>query len=365
MSIANIGQFDNAVQKKKDTNQKNSLKGVYIFVGPELFSAAKSIAAAVQGLLSENIRDFNFVKLHGGDVDPETLSSFVSGPPFMSELRIAHLPAFEELPSKMEEGVLAALQNCAPSTLVFIEILKEKAQVDKRTKLGKWFDQSPNAQVIPCPALWPKEAASWVQQELRARGIKYENGVPQDLIRLLGTDQRTLAGEIEKLSLYMNPEDSYVSKTDCAQVCSSTLEDNSYALLDSVAARDLEGSLTLLRSLRLAGHPEQRFLYNLAQQFRRVYLAAFLREQGKKSAEIAKELDLKTQYYENIVQRYLKQAQAYNQDELRLALRRIRDGDAAVKAGLRAAKIETEMILFDLCTPGRLAKQQWTGCNKQ
>ena len=344
-----LTQFNSAVQK-------HSLKGIYIFIGPELFSAAQAIAAAVQDLLPESGCDFNFVKLHGGDIDPDTLSSFISSPPFMSEIRIAHLPSFEELPANMEEGVMAALQGCAKSTLVFIEIFKEKPQMDMRKKVGKWAKESPNVQVIPCPALWPNEATSWVQQELRTRGIKFENGVPQDLVSHLGTDQRTLASEIEKLSLYMNPEDSYVSRADCAQVCSSTPEDNIYALVDAVAARDLESSLTLLRSLRLAGHPEQRFLYNLALQFRKVYLASFLREQGRNFAEMAKELDIKTLKYENIVQRFLKQAQAYSRDELRLALRRIRDGDAAIKSGLREAKIETEMILFDLCTPGRLTK---------
>lgn len=349
MDIAqNITQFNNAVQK-------HSLKGIYVFVGPELFSATQAIDVAVQGLLSDSSRDFNFMKIHGGDIEPDVLLSFVSSPPFMSETRIAYLPAFEELPANMEEGVLAALQGCAKSTLVFIEIFNEKAQMDKRRKPGKWFDQGQNAQVILCPALKPYEAANWVQQELRKRGIKYENGVPQDLVSRLGTDQRTLAGEIEKLSLYMNPEDGYISKADCALVCSSTPEDNVYAVLDPVAARDLEGSLTVLRSLRLAGYPEQLFLYNLAMQFRRVYLASFLREQGKNSVEIAKEPGIR---FEFIVPGLLKQAQAYNQDELRLALRRIRDGDAAIKSGLREAKIETEMILFDLCTPGRLSKQK-------
>ena len=177
-------------------------------------------------------------------------------------------------------------------------------------------------------------------------GIKFESGVPQDLVSRLGTDQRILAGEIEKLSLYMNPEEAYISRKDCAQVCSLTLEDNIYALLDPVGVRDLEGSLAVLRSLRLAGYPEQLFLYNLALQFRQVYLASFLREQGNSPAEIAKEMNIR---FEFIVMRLLKQAQVYNRDELRLALRRIRNGDAAIKSGLREAKSkQNDPLIFVL-----------------
>lgn len=347
----NVAQFKQAVQK-------HSLKGIYIFVGPELFAASQAIAAAVQELLPESgSRDFNFIKLYGEAINPVVLASFVSGPPFMSEKRIAHLPAFEELPASLEEDVLNALQNCAKSTLVFIEFLYEKVNLDDKVKrIRDWVKaNSKLVEAIECPALKPSEASGWVQQELRMRGIKFESGVPQDLVSRLGTDQRILAGEIEKLSLYMNPEEAYISRKDCAQVCSLTLEDNIYALLDPVGVRDLEGSLAVLRSLRLAGYPEQLFLYNLALQFRQVYLASFLREQGKSPAEIAKEMNIR---FEFIVMRLLKQAQVYNRDELRLALRRIRNGDAAIKSGLREAKIETEMILFDLCTPGRLLKQQ-------
>lgn len=325
--------------------KKNDISGAYLFLGPEAYLARQLADAAVQAVLPETLRDFNMIRLYGSELEPQSLSAQLASHPFMAERRIVHIPGFEGIPTGREEGILDALKQKAASTVLLIEA----AQIDRRRKLGEWIIS--HCDIVDCPEFKDGEAAAWIQGQFAKRGIRIEAGVPQDLIRRAGTSLFMLAAEIEKLSLYADPDAQYISRSDCESLVPPQPEDQVFGLLDAIGARDLGASVRALQALFAAGQPETLILFVIARQFHQVYLAQYLHSQGAGAPEVGKALNLR---YDFQIRRILEQARAFTEPELRAALRRLRDGDASVKTGAREPRVELEMILFDLCTPGRL-----------
>lgn len=324
--------------------------GGYIFLGPETYIARQLIAAAEDAWLSPGTRDFNMVRLSGGELEPETLAGQVTSQPFMSDIRVVHITSLNELPAGKEEGIAGALKQKAAATVLLIEA----DQLDRRRKLADWLIK--NCVVVECPSLKESEATAWTQAQLEKRGLRFETGVPAEIVRRVGTDLHTLESEIEKLALYCGSDGREIRRSDCAEIVPARPEDQVFGLLDAVGSRDLRGGLAKLQSLLEAGQPESLILYMMAKHMRQVYLARYLGGHGAGRAEIGKALGLR---YDFQVRKVIEQSRLSSEEQLRGALRRLRDGDAAIKSGSREPRVELELVLLDLCSDRVYKKAAW------
>lgn len=326
--------------------KKGPASGGYLFLGPETFVADQLVAAAIDAWLDAGTRDFNMVRLSGGDLDPQALAGQLSSQPFMSPNRIVRVTSMEELPAGRDEGVVTAFRQKAADTVLLVEAI----QLDRRRKAADWLTK--NCVVVECPALKEPEAAAWVQAQLEKSGLQFEAGVPSEVVRRAGTDLHTLAGEVEKLVLYCGSEAQRVTRRDCEQIIPAHPEEQVFGLLDAVGTHNLRTAVAKLQSLLDSGQPETLILFMLAKHFRQVYLARHLSEHGANPAEIGKALGLR---YDFQVRKVLEQSRLNSEFRTRCALRRLRDGDAAIKSGSREPRVELELVLLDLCSgPGTL-----------
>lgn len=323
---------------------KEKAEGAFLLLGPESHTRHRLIAAAFQALLPEGTREFNFMRLSGGETDPRVIAAQVSSHPFMSARRVVHITGLDEWPAGKDEAFIAALQKRAATTV----LLLEASQLDRRRKLGDWLTRS--CTVVECPALKEAEAASWIEGQLKSRGVTSESGVASEIARRVGTDLNMLTAEIEKLVLYCGAA-GRVTRQDCESVISSRPEEQVFGLLDAVGARDLRGSLKALNDLLEAGQAEALILYMITRQMRNIYLARFMTERGTSPGEIGKALNLRFDFQ---VRKLMEQTRAFSENELRAALRRLREGDETIKTGSREPRVELDLVLSDLCLPGRL-----------
>lgn len=323
---------------------KEKVEGAFIFLGPEGHTRHRLIEAAVQALLPEGMREFNLMRLSGGETDPRVIAAQVSSHPFMSARRVVHITGLDEWPAGKDEAFIAALQKRAATTV----LLLEASQMDRRRKLGDWLTRS--CTVVECPALKESEAASWTEGQLKSRGVAAESGVAAEIVRRVGTDLNMLTAEIEKLILYCGAG-GRVTRQDCESVVSSRPEEQVFGLLDALGVRDLRGSLRALSALLESGQAETLILYMITRQIRNIYLALYMTEKGTSPGEIGKALNLRFDFQ---VRKLMEQTRAFSESELRAALRRLREGDEAIKTGSREPRVELDLILSDLCLPGRL-----------
>ena len=130
---------------------------------------------------------------------------------------------------------------------------------------------------------------SYVEEELRRRGLQVAPEGVEELIDRVGQDLRRLMGEVDKLEAFGAGQKS-LSAEDVAAVLGRGLGKPLYLLGDAVSARRTRESLELIDELMREGEEGLRILATLHRSLRQVRGALALREGGSRSDEIGKRL---------------------------------------------------------------------------
>jgi DNA polymerase-3 subunit delta len=137
------------------------------------------------------------------------------------------------------------------------------------SKLGEvaWFD-APEAG----KADGEEVLEQFIQEQLAAADKRFVDDAMPALRELVEPTRRALAGELEKLFLYVGTRRD-ITAADVRAICSATRQAIIWELVDAVAARQLPRALVALENL--LGHGEQPIgvIALLAGQFRLMILA--------------------------------------------------------------------------------------------
>lgn len=174
-----------------------------------------------------------------------------------------------------------------------------------------------------------------VEGELRRRGLRLDPQAVQELIDEVGQDLRRLMGEVDKLEAWRGDEKGALSIDDVHAVLGRGMGRPLYLLSDSVAGRDLPGSVERLQELLDAREEPLRILATLHRSLRQVRAARALRERRTPRAEIAQVLLPPNMQFK--VDSLLAAAGRWSDDDLRGALAALDRADRRVKRGSDAA----------------------------
>ena len=112
------------------------------------------------------------------------------------------------------------------------------------------------------------------------------------LVELVGQDLSTLAREVEKATLYVDPGQA-LDATAIAAACSALAEKEAWDLSTGIAAREPERALGALHRLLAQGESPHRLLGLIAWQLRIVLRAGELQRRGASPDEITRTLRLR------------------------------------------------------------------------
>lgn len=163
---------------------------------------------------------------------------------------------FRDSPLGKTETVKAAVQDLTDTVKAGLPqdqtLMITALKMDKRLAFTKacqaagarFYDYSPPDK--------PYEAAKQVAERLRGilakTGLRMTGAVEEAFLEKVGTETRQMVNEAEKLAVYLG-ERRTVELKDLADVVCASREAPAWDLLDAVGARDLDGSLRLLRQL--------------------------------------------------------------------------------------------------------------------
>ncbi|HXK10315.1 MAG TPA: DNA polymerase III subunit delta [Vicinamibacteria bacterium] len=175
---------------------------------------------------------------------------------------------------------------------------------------------------------------SYVEEELRARGLRLEPQAFEDLLGEVGQDLRRLLGEVDKLEAYAGGRRE-ISADDVAAVLGRGLGQPLYRLSDGFAGRETAGCLELLERLLDDGEEGLRILSALHRALRQVRGARAMREARKPRAEIgARLLPAHMQFKLDAL---LEATRRWSEPDLRKALGALGRADARLKRGADSA----------------------------
>jgi DNA polymerase-3 subunit delta len=169
-----------------------------------------------------------------------------------------------------------------------------------------------------------------VEEELRARGLRFAPDALHDLLAEVGQDLRRLMGEVDKLEAFAGDRRT-ITGDDVSAVLGRGLSQPLYLLSDAFAGRDAGRSLELLE--RLLGDNEEplRILATLHRSLRQVRAARAMREARVPRDDIgAKLLPPNMQFKLDAL---LDASRRWSEPDLRRAIVALGEADRRLKTG--------------------------------
>jgi len=177
---------------------------------------------------------------------------------------------------------------------------------------------------------------------MREYGKKIERGALQILHNYVGNNLSDLANEIEKLVRYAGDRES-INSSDVESVVGLSKTYTIFQLNDAIGEKDCKKGLEILKNLFLIGEKPGTVIYRLTEHLERLIKAKdFLPQKGESLSSI-----LKVHPY--FVQKYPKQADNFDEDELERGIVLLYQTDVGLKSSLMPDKILMELLVYNLC----------------
>jgi DNA polymerase-3 subunit delta len=314
---------------------------VYYFFGEE--SAAKADAVLkLKELFKAD--DFNLCEFVGEPVSeaPAAVAEALTLPVF-SDKRLVIMRS-PKLPAEARAIFAEYLKSPSPTTTLVL--LSEDRRPDKKDALAN-AAAAAGAACIFSP-LTEEEATGRLIGEAKKAGKILAPDAADALVGEAGTDWGILAGELEKLLLYVGAgtEIDAAAALACLGYRKSA---DPWALEKLAQGRDLKACLVYLREAFADAKPEEVVFRSLAQVrggFLKQLKAKRLLKAGVPQREIETKLRI---FYDNS---FFARAARVTEERLRRDLRRCLEVETDLKSkAWLDSKLELERLVVELCTP--------------
>lgn len=250
----------------------------------------------------------------------------------------------EALGDQAQEAALAAARGPTGGVLVLVA-----RSPDMRRRLfaqcvraGAAFEFAPpRAELLP----------GWAVRLARERGQILDPEAAEVLAELVGQNLGSLAGEVDKLSLYVGAAGRRsIGVDDVKAVAALGRSRSAFELADRLAARDAAGVLRLLQELLGQGEVPVRLLALVAARLRRLLEVAELRAKGVASEAAARRLGLPPWLF----RRLEAEARRFTARDLERALFLTQELDLRLKSSRTAPQTLLTGLVLEVCAPKRL-----------
>jgi DNA polymerase-3 subunit delta len=290
--------------------------------GEDSFLAEEALERVLAAAVGDDRQDALQV-LHGDEARWEdVLAAARTGSLFAPRRAVVVRRA--ELLKGDEEAVGPYADDPAPdATLVLVA-----AKPDRRR--NPWKRLLPKATVHDAAPKRGRALREHVEQELRARGLRFAREAFNDLVAEVGQDLRRLMGEVDKVEAFAAGRRE-ISADDVAAVLGRGLGQPVYLLSDAFAGRDAGRSLELVERLLGDGEEALRILSALHRSLRQVRAARALREARVGRDQIgARLLPANVQFKLDAL---LEASRRWTEPDLRRGLLALGEADRRLKTG--------------------------------
>lgn len=215
--------------------KENQLSGAYLLHGVEEF-VKDSAVSAVLGTVDEATRALNVDTLQTAEAPALTLAC--DALPFFAERRVVICRA---MPKDSDAKAILAYLPKMPETTLLLFLLRGEADL----KLAFPKALAKENRVVAFAQLSEAEAARWVSQRARRRGVTLLPENARFFVTLAGTDCARLAGELEKLACYVG-DGNEITKDAIAKVTTRDLDFIVFSVLDYFLAEKPEDGFRAL-----------------------------------------------------------------------------------------------------------------------
>ncbi len=218
--------------------KENQLSGAYLLHGVEEFVKDSAVSAVLE-TVDEATRALNVDTLQTAEAAALTLAC--DALPFFAERRVVVCRA---MPKDSDAKAILAYLPRMPETTLLLFLLRGEADL----KLAFPKALAKENRVVAFAQLSEAEAARWVSQRARRRGVTILPETTRFFVTLAGTDCARLAGELEKLACYVG-DGNEITKDAIAKVTTRDLDFIVFSVLDYFLAEKPEDGFRALSAV--------------------------------------------------------------------------------------------------------------------
>ena len=327
-----------------------------IYYGPDTYSRTQAVAELKAELDTDGMLSANTVTFDGNHLDIPALLATCDTVPFLAAHRlvvVAELIA--QAQSRAGRGRARRAPAAGQPGTVFDPLIEYIPRMPPTTTLllldGIIGEQNgllnalrPMAEVRQFPLMGEQQLIAWVAERSQALGTAFEPRAAALLVRSVhGADLWTLAGEVEKLSLYAAGRT--LTESDVTLLVPATQDSNVFAMVDAIVAGRLDAALRQLRLLLQEGAAGPYLITMIARQFRQLIIAEDLGAAGAGMSSIAQATEIRS---DAPLRRVIQNARRLGPARLQLAFEQILDADLSIKRGELDEAVALELLVSGL-----------------
>jgi len=350
------------------------IKPVYLLYGKEDLLKEEILSKIISSALEPSSKDFNLDSLEGEELDGDILLNLLNTLPLIGKRRVVVVKKSNRLKKEVRVKLLEYLKNPSLSTcLVLFSSGAKRDSSGRMVIISPSIDQAirKKGELIKCSFSSDYELSSWIKNKVIRSGKKIDPTALPYLISLVGTDLRLLSMEIEKIITYLG-EGANISKAEVETVVVPRTESSIFSLIDALGVKGRDKALGFLSSLLRAEEKPSQILFMIARQFRLIWQAKVLGNQGYLSGDYyatSKELKMIPQEVKDIlpseksilhqptyiISKCIKQAHYFSQERLCLVIKQLLTTDLTLKniKGEKEKGLSLELLVLDLCSEER------------
>ena len=334
---------------------------LHILIGEDDYSIRQMLAEIKRGIGDATALMTNTTVLDGRQMTMQELRGACETVPFLAEKRLVIVEGLLErfeLTRKNGKGK-------APRTVARQEEIK--AITDAITRLPPFTELVLLGGGLKTGNLLLRELAAvtsvkifpllkglrlnqWIEQRVKAAGGSISTQAVAMLVRFVGSDLWTMAGEVDKLTQFASGR--RIEETDVKAVVSYAQEASVFAMVDAILEFRAAAAQELLHQLFSQGAAPVQLLTMLARQARIIFQVKEMRDRGKTRGEIQTRLGLTQDF---VLRKAWDQADKYSMARLREVFHKLLEADLSIKTGKLDGEIALEILVAEFGQRGAVS----------
>ena len=333
---------------------------LYILLGQDDYTLGHSLEEIKRSIGDQTLLVANTTTLDGYQVTLDQLKTVCETVPFLAEKRLVIvtglLERFEpkDKSSRRRKNThktnqqdnyksLAAYITEIPDSTILVLI-------DSRVKSNNplFREISTKAEVKSFPLLRDTKLRQWIQKYVANEGGSISHQAVNLVAKLVGSNLRTMANEINKLLLFASGR--RIEEEDVSLVVIQAQEANVFTMVDAILGFKAKLAEQSLQQLLQRGAAPAYLLVMLSRQAQLIVRAKELRNQRKPDTEIQNRLGLIAEF---ALRRTLEQADRYSLERLKQLYHKLLEADLSIKTGRYDGELTLNILIAELCQQGK------------
>ncbi|MEW6378130.1 MAG: DNA polymerase III subunit delta [bacterium] len=318
--------------------KEGTVDHLYLFTGDEPYFIEEAVSLVRSHALTGEEEKGNFHTLSGDDLDFDTLRALVQTIPLSGKNRLIVLKGPEKIKKGDADRLAQLLQKKQPS----VRLILVAEKIDQRTRLGEVTQKEATA--VHFYRLFEDRLPGWIVQKVRESGRTIPLPLAQVMAQMLGNDLYRIERELTKVYLYMG-KDTQITRQHLVVVSGESRIFSVFDLVRNLGERNVEPALKILDKLMEEGTSQILLLAMIVRQFRQIYLARSLLEQGKGGTELNRALGLAPMFARQIAE----QARFFSYQRLQELYGRLLETDLTLKSSSCHPRLILENLIIEMC----------------